>query len=155
MSEGNDCVVEEKAYAYATRADGTELLVFDPPGAEGPQVPKGGVQSGEDPAVAVERELREETGVTTGRTVDALATDEWPHPEKPKAYRRHFFHVVVRDAPDAWDHEVTGGGEDDGLVYACRWIPLTEAGARLVREQGAYLDSLDDSAAPDAPDDAR
>jgi len=134
--------IEEKAYAYVTRAGGTELLVFDPPTGEGPQVPKGGIESEEDPADAVLRELREETGLVDATLRHRVATDEWPHPTKPKAYRRHFYHVTVADAPDEWIHEVTGGGEDDGLRYTCHWTRLEEAGDALVREQGAYLDAL-------------
>ncbi|WP_435097057.1 NUDIX hydrolase [Halarchaeum sp. P4] len=142
MSEGRRRVVE-KAYAYVTRRDGAELLVFEPPSGEGPEVPKGGIEPGEDPAEAVVRELREETGLADAEVVAAVATDEWPHPSKPKTYRRHFFHVAVADAPDEWVHEVTGGGEDDGLRYTCHWMGSEDAGDALIREQGAYLDALD------------
>ncbi|GGN18347.1 NUDIX hydrolase [Halarchaeum nitratireducens] len=134
--------IEEKAYAYVTRAGGTELLVFDPPTGEGPQVPKGGIERDEDPADAVLRELSEETGLADATLRDRVATDEWPHPTKPKAYRRHFYHVRADSAPDRWTHEVTGGGEDDGLVYACRWVDVGTAAARLVRDQGAHLDDI-------------
>ncbi|GGL43730.1 DNA mismatch repair protein MutT [Halarchaeum grantii] len=144
MTEGRRVV--EKAYAYVTRSDGAELLVFEPPDGEGPQVPKGGIEAGEDPAHAVVRELREETGLADAELLDAVATDEWRHPSKPKTYRRHFFHVAVTDAPDEWTHEVTGGGEDDGLRYACHWTRVEEAADALVREQGAHLDALGDAA---------
>lgn len=140
MSRVNRRVVD-KSYAYVTR-DGTELLVFDPPSGESPQVPKGGVEPEETPKRAVVRELREETGLADGDVLTAVAVDEWPHPSKPKAYRRHFFHVDVDGAPEEWTHEVTGDGEDEGLVYECYWLDAERAVRTLARDQGAYLDAV-------------
>jgi len=141
MQSGERRVVE-KAYAYVTRDGGEELLVFEPPAGEAPQVPKGGVEDGEVPREAVVRELREETGLGDAVLRARLGRDEWPHPEKPKTYRRHFFHLSARDAPDEWVHEVTGAGEDCGERYACSWMARGRAAEELVRDQGVYVPAL-------------
>lgn len=132
--------VEEKAYAYVVRNDG-RLLVFDhpDPGA-GTQVPKGGVEPGETPREAVIREVAEEAGLTEVAIVDRIAKDEWPHPTKPKAYRRYFYHVETGDAPESWHHEVTGDGEDEGMVYSYTWKPPTQVS--LARDMDDYVDRL-------------
>ena len=137
-----ESVAAEKAYAYVTRSGGDPgLLVFEHRNADaGVQVPKGTVDEGEDPRDAVVRELYEESGLREVAAVRPLATDVWSHHRKPKAYRRHFFHVEVEDAPDEWDHTVTGGGEDDGLVYCYFWAD--PAGISLARDMDDYLDLL-------------
>ncbi|ODR81330.1 DNA mismatch repair protein MutT, partial [Haladaptatus sp. W1] len=91
-------VTEDKAYAYITRsgAQFRQLLVFEHANKDaGVQVPKGTIEDGEDPREAVVREVREESGLTEFASIRPLSTDVWDHHEKPKAYRRHFFHLVV------------------------------------------------------------
>lgn len=135
-------VAADKAYAYVTRSDGdASLLVFEHrDAAAGVQVPKGTVEAGEEPCDAVVRELYEESGLEAVETVRRLATDTWDHHSKPKAYRRHFFHVEVDDAPEAWEHTVTGGGEDHGVVYSYFWADPAEVS--LTRDMGDYLDRV-------------
>ncbi|WP_435153834.1 NUDIX hydrolase [Haladaptatus sp. DFWS20] len=118
-------LTEEKAYAYVTRDMGgpRELLVFEHPDPEGGvQVPKGGIEDGEAPRDAVVREVREESGLTEFESIRPLVTDVWHHHEKPKAYRRHFFHLVAEERRDEWCHTVTGDGEDEGVVYDYFWV---------------------------------
>lgn len=133
--------VEEKAYAYVVREDGS-LLVFDhPDDAAGRQVPKGGVEAGESPREAVLREVAEEAGLTDVEIADFLAKDEWPHPEKPKAYRRYFFRVHPKSgAPAEWTHEVTGSGEDQGMAYSYSWVDPSEVS--LMADMDDYVDRL-------------
>ncbi|WP_255167991.1 NUDIX hydrolase [Natrononativus amylolyticus] len=138
-----DYPVVEKAYAYATRErrTGLEVLVFDHPAADGgPQIPKGTVDEGETPAEAVVRELEEESGVSEPLDVVHLETDRWLHEHHEQLYRRHFFHVPLEEERDAWDHRVTGDGEDDGMVFSYYWVvpPVS-----LAREMDAYLHALD------------
>lgn len=130
-------VAAEKAYAYVTRdgdsasrTDGgsendaaAELLVFEESKPDsGVQIPKGTIEDGETPREAVVRELREESGLRGFDAVRALTTDVWQHYAKPKAYRRHFFHVEVDVDRDEWRHTVTGDGDDEGVVYSYFWI---------------------------------
>lgn len=138
----SDVTPVDKAYAYATRSSGSdrELLVFEQekPGA-GVQVPKGTVDDGESPSGAVVRELGEECGVEDVTSVSHLTTDRWTH-DRRGVYRRHFFHVHVQDDRDEWNHVVTGGGEDDGLVFSCYWT--CPRSVSLSRDMGDYLEWL-------------
>lgn len=85
----------DKALAYITR--GQALLVFRQIGAPeaGIQVPGGTVEVGEDPADAVVREAREETGLAGFEFIAQLGTVE--HDVRPwgrdEIHRRHFFHL--------------------------------------------------------------
>ncbi|GAB3027661.1 NUDIX hydrolase [Natronobiforma cellulositropha] len=135
----------EKAYAYVTRDaggyTGLELLVFEQPTpGTGVQVPKGTVDEGEAPAEAVVRELEEETGIDEPTEVTHLASDRWVHDRRRAIYRRHFFHVLVDEPRDAWDHVVTGAGEDDGMVFSCYFTcPRSVA---LSRDMGDYVHTV-------------
>lgn len=132
--------IEPKAYAYVVDDEG-RLLVFDHPDPEaGTQVPKGGVEPGETPREAVARELAEESGLTDVEIDALLAEDEWPHPEKPKAYRRYFFHVTAPARRDSWSHEVTGTGADQGMVYSYYWSDPNEVS--LVADMDDYVDRI-------------
>lgn len=142
---GPGATYSRKAYAYVTRANGAgrQLLVFreraDP--EAGVQVPKGGIDEGERPCYAVRRELAEEAGLTHDRPVYHVASDRFRRADG-KRVARHFFHFPVEEARDEWAHEVTGGGEDDGLVYDLFWQPLPLSNP-LAAGMDAYLPLLD------------
>ncbi|WP_323676225.1 NUDIX domain-containing protein [Halorubellus sp. PRR65] len=115
-----------KVCAYVTRND-EELLVFEGPGHEGLQVPKGTVEGTEPLRRALSREVHEESGLRPCGTPTPLASDVWMrrnHP--PRYYVRHFFHVTVDDPRDAWTHTVTGTGEEVGTEFAYSWIDLDD-----------------------------
>lgn len=142
--EGFGSMLRVKVYAYVTRErDGrTQVLVFrhrvpDAPEA-GIQVPGGTAERDERPATALLRELREEAGIAPDRLtyITALAVDH--HMIAGETVERHFFHVKVDGAPDEWDHVVTGGGEDDGMVFGYFWIARADE-VSLAGDQGAYL----------------
>jgi putative (di)nucleoside polyphosphate hydrolase len=122
-----------KAYAYITReADhASAALVFrhrDDPEA-GIQVPRGTVDAGEDPAVTVVREVCEECGQCEARLIGLLARDVVAQPDDPtRNWERFFFHLVAPNAPDEWEHTVTGEGEDNGLVFSFFWLPRERLG---------------------------
>ncbi|MDJ1135087.1 NUDIX hydrolase [Streptomyces iconiensis] len=109
------------------RRPAPEVLVFDHIGMPeaGTQVPAGGVKSGEGLEEAVLREVAEETGLLTATVVQQLAVEDKPHPDTGQPRRTSFFFLRAPAAtPDAWDHHVLGDGDDAGLTFACRFLPL-------------------------------
>lgn len=138
-------VAEDKAYAYITRsaAHTRQLLVFEHANQDaGVQVPKGTIEDGEDPHDAVIREVKEESGLTEFEAVRPLSTDVWNHHEKPKAYRRHFFHLVADETRDEWRHTVTGNGDDNGVIYSYFWVP--PGSCSLARDMDDYIGRIVD-----------
>jgi ADP-ribose pyrophosphatase YjhB (NUDIX family) len=120
---------------YVEREDG--LLVFnqrDHPDA-GTQVPAGGIMAGERLTDAAIREVREETGVRLLAELKLLGVHE--HPDGPgRAALSHFFRVDAPDGlPNAWEHVVTGEGEDAALVFDCRF----DASPKLWPVQAVFL----------------
>jgi 8-oxo-dGTP pyrophosphatase MutT (NUDIX family) len=140
----------QKACAYITR-NGSEVLVFEAPGYDGLQVPKGTVEPGETPREAMYREAVEESGLATFEGVDHLVTDVWTRRESPpKRYVRHFYHAPVHEPRDAWTHTVTGTGEERGMEFAFSWVdPTTDADFALDLDD--YLGALTDVDAGDSP----
>ncbi len=111
-----------KACAYITRDDG-ELLVFEGPGHDGLQVPKGTVEPGEDPREALFREVLEESGLGALNGTSHVATDVWTRRLSPhKRYVRHFYHARVYEPRDRWSHVVTGEGTEAGETFEFRWV---------------------------------
>lgn len=120
-------VLRKRVVVYVTRErDGrAELLTIEHKDLpeEGIQVPAGRVDPGESLEEGVLRELAEETGLEGARVVGELPDFEAEY-ETP--HESHAFHLVAEtDTPDTWEHEVHGSGSDAGLVYVCRWVPLT------------------------------
>ncbi|MFC6785773.1 NUDIX domain-containing protein [Halobaculum halobium] len=135
---GSETTYVGKACAYITRGR-SQLLVFEGPGHDGLQIPKGTIEEGERPRTAVFREVREESGLATLANVDKVATDVWNRRESPpKAYVRHFFHARVHEPRDRWTHVVSDGGEEHGSEFEFSWIDIDEARDR------AFALSLDD-----------
>jgi 8-oxo-dGTP pyrophosphatase MutT (NUDIX family) len=102
----------------------TELLVFDDPEHPyiGVQVPAGRLDAGEELEAGLLRELEEEAGLTNARIVQELPAFEDHYPSR---YENHGFHVVLEEeAPDEWEHVVRGTGDDAGLAFRYRWVPL-------------------------------
>lgn len=132
--------------AYVIRYRSTpELLVFDHVGAPdaGTQVPAGGVRPGESLEQAVLREVEEETGSTAVSVVRPIAVDDRPRADDGQPRRTTFFHLTARpDSADAWHHRVRADGEDAGLEFACRFVPLPLAGP-LADAQDAWLSRVD------------
>jgi 8-oxo-dGTP pyrophosphatase MutT (NUDIX family) len=117
----------QRVLAYVTREHRgrTELLVFDhrdDPEA-GTQVPAGRVDEGETLEQGLLRELHEEAGLDCVRIVRELPIlGEWP---EDSPYENRAFEVRVEGpTPDGWEHEVHGDGEDTGLVFRYRWLPV-------------------------------
>jgi 8-oxo-dGTP pyrophosphatase MutT (NUDIX family) len=125
--------------AYVTRGD--ELLVFDQQGdpAARTQVPAGRLDPGESLEEGLARELDEEVGVRA-RVVRELA-----HVTRRQGdglvYESHYFHLETDDPRDAWEHVVHGNGDDAGLVFLCRFVPL-DPRPELAGRQGEFLHLL-------------
>ncbi|WP_443333840.1 NUDIX domain-containing protein [Streptomyces sp. CB02488] len=132
------------AYAVRHRA-APEVLVFDHVGMPeaGTQVPAGGVEPGEEPEEAVLREVAEETGLLTVAVVRQIAVEDKPHPDTGQARRTSFFLLQVpAETPDAWEHYVNGDGDDAGLTFTCRFLPLPLK-EPLADDQDAWLGHID------------
>jgi 8-oxo-dGTP pyrophosphatase MutT (NUDIX family) len=136
-------VRRRRVVVYVTRVRGgqTELLVFeDPDNPEvGVQVPAGRLDEGEELEEGVLRELAEETGLERARIVRELPGFEEHYPSR---YENHGFQVALdADAPDEWEHVVYGDGDDAGLVFRFRWVPITP-GLRLFGRPHPFLERL-------------
>ena len=115
-----------RVLAYITRdRDGRrELLVFDDPvhPHTGVQVPAGRLDPGEELEAGLFREIEEESGLTGVRVARELPGFEDHYSSR---YENHGFHVLLdEEAPDQWEHVVVGDGDDAGLIFHYRWIPL-------------------------------
>lgn len=136
----------EKVIIYITRtsARGDELLVFDhrdEPDA-GTQVPAGTVDPGESFAVAAVRELHEESGLANIPLNGPIDAYDWLNPTTGNLHVRQVYHAAVSGLPDAWHHEVHGGGDDAGRVFVYRWIALADAVDGLAGHQGRSIAKL-------------
>ncbi|MFE5739182.1 NUDIX hydrolase [Streptomyces celluloflavus] len=122
-----------------------QVLVFDHIGMPkaGTQVPAGGVKSGEGMEEAVLREVAEETGLLTAAVVRKIAVEDKPHPDTGQPRRTSFFFLQASaDTSDAWDHQVNGKGDDAGLTFAYRFLPLPLE-QPLADDQDAWLGHID------------
>ncbi|WP_251342880.1 NUDIX hydrolase [Haloplanus halophilus] len=136
-----DVTYVEKVCAYITR-DESEVLVFEGPGHDGLQVPKGTVEPGERPREAMVREAIEESGLATFGGLHHLTTDVWTRRRSPpKRYVRNFYHVPVHEPRDSWTHTVTGAGPERGTAFEFFWVDLpTDAAFALDLDD--YLHAL-------------
>jgi ADP-ribose pyrophosphatase YjhB (NUDIX family) len=131
----------KKACAYITRNE-SELLVFQGPGHDSLQIPKGTVEPGETPREAVYREIIEESGLATIEHLRHLVTDVWNRRDSPpKRYIRSFYHATVHDAADSWTHTVTGSGEERGTEFDFFWVDLPTT-APFALDLDDYLHAL-------------
>lgn len=109
---------------------GIELLCFEHPDA-GVQIPKGGLEPGEDPTAGVLRELHEETGVRAVEVVAHLGVHErhtGGGPDERGEPERHLWDVFLlrpsAELPDEWLHDAWGSPEEDGLTFRCHWLAV-------------------------------
>ena len=108
----------------------------------GTQVPGGTIEPSETPEAGALREAFEESGFTAFSEVRPLAQDVWRGDFDKTSFERHFYQLCVDGAvPDVWNHTVTDGELDKGMVFAYRWLGGTEA-QNLIGHMGDYLHLL-------------
>jgi 8-oxo-dGTP pyrophosphatase MutT (NUDIX family) len=133
-------VIPLRVVGYVMRGD--ELLVFDHrdvPRA-GTQVPAGRLDPGESLEQGLARELDEEAGIGA-RVVRELGQVTRNHGEPIGTYETHYFQLETDEPRDSWEHEVHGEGDDAGLVFVYRFVPLTPQ-PQLAGNQGEFLHLL-------------
>lgn len=138
---------KQKVFAYITNAD--RLLVFRHPFAPeaGIQVPAGTVERDEEPAAAVIREAREETGLGNlvfasflGRQVCDMSDFG-----RGEVHLRYFFHLLCPGNPPAtWRHQecFPSEGGPDPITFDFFWVPLPDGVPPLIAGHGKLLPEL-------------
>jgi len=131
-----DCA--RKAFAYITRAH--DLLVLahlDHPDV-GLQVPSGTLHDGEDPAVGVVREAREETGFSGLSVVRALGSIQGHWGIDAEI---HAFHMVFSEpVPERWEHGEFSYGEP--IRFGFSWMAMDDPNLVLSAPQESFLAEL-------------
>lgn len=139
--------MKEKVYAYIT--SGNRLLVFqhrDYPEA-GFQVPGGTLDPGEEPAEAVLREAREETGLDGLMLESLLGVDEFDQTPYgvDEIQRRYFYHLRLEsEAPERFEHpeKFPSDGETAPIVFQFWWAELPEEVPWMISGHGRFLPEL-------------
>jgi 8-oxo-dGTP pyrophosphatase MutT (NUDIX family) len=132
-------------YVTRTTEAGEELLVFehtddDPADPSGIQIPAGGMLPFEGIEEAAVREVNEETGLEDLSYAGQLGGVELGLDDPGGPSMTTYVHLTAAaDGPTAWQHAVSGDGEDAGMTFACRWEPLPLA-IELAGGQDAFLD---------------
>ncbi len=121
--------IRQRVVCYITR-NKRELLVFehDDPGLQaGVQVVAGGVDPGETFEQAAVREVLEEAGLVLENPVLIGSKDVYWEGKGNPNQRWHFFWLEANgETRDAWDHTVTAGEEDAGMVYRQRFVKISD-----------------------------
>src|SRR5262245_54859603 len=140
MNVADEKAVKLKALAYVTRVRHgvVELLVHehrDAPEA-GIRIPAGSVEGGEKLEAAGLGELREETGITDATILGRIEVYDWFNEATRRWNRRNVYHLHCGVTRERWMHHVGGVGDDEGMAFDCRWMPIDEAERGLIGDQG-------------------
>lgn len=139
---------KRKALAFITRRnhDGEMQLLLhehvDFPEA-GVQVPAGTIEEGESPIQAAKRESMEEVGIGRLKYIKTIGTyDYCAEYDNNNIHERHIIHFhAPSGGEDRWDHRVSSGGFDKGLLFRCYWKNLKSIG-ELAGDQHIFLDKI-------------
>lgn len=144
---------KRKVLAYITKGNGQnrQLLVFDHKVEKeaGLQVPGGTIEDDELIIDALYREIYEETGIERDelQLVGKLEKTNYFPPNKDVVYERTIFHLqYIGKGEDEWEHRVEGEGEDQGLVFCFKFMPLQDL-PELASHQDQAIALLDDLSA--------
>lgn len=137
---GEEELTPLRVVAYVVRG-GRDLLVFDQRDspAAGTQVPAGRLDPGESLEQALARELDEETGIRAHviRELGCITRRQGDY----GVFESHYFQLSSDEPRHAWEHVVRGDGDDAGLVFSCRFVPL-DPQPKLAGGQGEFLGEL-------------
>lgn len=148
-----------KAFAYITSltTSGTtglttsrkRLLVFSQPLSPeaGIQVPAGTIGDDESPPVAVLREAREETGLTSLTLVTLLGRQEFDARPfgRDEIHDRWFFHLTCeQETPARWRHDEDDPADRSGEVipFDLFWVDLPDGVPPLMAGHDRFLPDL-------------
>jgi 8-oxo-dGTP pyrophosphatase MutT (NUDIX family) len=125
-------ISRDRVVCYITR-NRKEILVFEHEAKyadSGVQVVAGGMETAETVERAAIREALEESGLELSNPIPLGNIVMHQHSsEKGDQYQRwHFVWLEANDAPDAWQHLVSGGEEDTGLIFFQHFAPLEHHG---------------------------
>lgn len=133
MTTGSPATPILKACACMVDSRG-RLLVFRHPEDGNMQLPKGTIEPGELPEVAVRRELLEESGIDYAGPLQSLGTlDRECEAGVEGNTHRHpqLWHLFLMRAegrlPETFLHTATGSPEEEGLVFLFHWLEPGEA----------------------------
>lgn len=129
------------AYIFRNNSGVKELLVFNHRAYPevSPQVPAGTVEVGESPELAILREVYEESGLTLQKPSFYIGEYDYYREDINEYQSRHVYAFEVDGLADKWEHIVSDGEEDKGMVFDYFWLPVEEARVNLVGNMGDYL----------------
>lgn len=141
--------LRRRAYLYITRKSAGQLqvAVFRHPDFEvmtlGVQVPGGTIEPHETPEEGALREVLEESGLADFSSVRLLARDLWHEYPDGLSRERFFYQLEVSGTTqDIWEHTVTDGELDKGMVFSYRWADVPGAKS-ILGPMGDFLHLLE------------
>ena len=139
--------IKRKVLAYITRGQepDLEILVFehkDHPNA-GWQVPGGTIENDELVIDALYREIKEEAGISRQELElkGEIFQTNYFSKHSGSMHERSFFHLTYTGELSEWEHSVEGSGEDKGLIFCHRFIPIKDL-PELAANQDQAISSI-------------
>ena len=116
-------MLEFESYAARNQTPNTPAVsLLYAAAAQGAHITREGIEARWARHAAMARAMQ--AWLADARIVRKFATfgpGELPH---GRAYTNHAYELESPGARDEWDHTVVGDGDDAGLVFRYRWVPL-------------------------------